>query len=77
MRRHKEGIRENDGVMVHPLGGEAWNVLDIFDANFVGDIRNVRFCSRLMALINSLQTLHHTFVGLSLLCRTTYHHLFI
>jgi hypothetical protein len=24
MRWHKEGIRENDGVMVHPSDGEAW-----------------------------------------------------
>jgi hypothetical protein len=31
MRWHKEGIRENDEVMVHPSNGEVWNVLDRFD----------------------------------------------
>jgi hypothetical protein len=43
MRWHKEGIRENDGVMVHPLDSEAWKVLDRFDANFASDARNVFF----------------------------------
>jgi hypothetical protein len=43
MRWHKEGIRENDGVMGHPLDGEAWKVLERFDANFTSDARNVRF----------------------------------
>jgi hypothetical protein len=37
MRWHKEGIHENDRVMGHRLYGEAWKVLDRFDA------RNVRF----------------------------------
>jgi hypothetical protein len=41
MRWHKEGIHENDGVMGHPLDGEAWKVLDRFDANFASDARNV------------------------------------
>jgi hypothetical protein len=41
MRWHKEGIRENDGVMGHPSNGEAWKVLDRFDANFASDERNV------------------------------------
>jgi hypothetical protein len=31
MRWHKEGIHENDRVMVNPLDGEAWKVLDRFD----------------------------------------------
>jgi hypothetical protein len=43
MRWHKEGIRENDGVMGHPSDGEAWNVLDRFDADFASDARNVHF----------------------------------
>jgi hypothetical protein len=43
MRWHKEGIRENDGVMWNPLDDEAWKVLDRFDANFASDARNVRF----------------------------------
>jgi hypothetical protein len=43
MRWHKEDIRENDGVMGHPSDGEAWKVLDRFDANFASDARNVRF----------------------------------
>jgi hypothetical protein len=43
MRWHKEGIRENDRVMGHPSDGEAWKVLDRFDADFVSDARNVCF----------------------------------
>jgi hypothetical protein len=43
MRWHKESIRENDGVTGHPSDGEAWKVLNRFDANFVSDARNVRF----------------------------------
>jgi hypothetical protein len=42
MRWHKEGIRENDGVMGHPSDDEAWKVLDRFDANFANDARNDR-----------------------------------
>jgi hypothetical protein len=42
MRCHKEGIRENDGVIEDPSDGEAWKVLDRFDADFVSDARNVR-----------------------------------
>jgi hypothetical protein len=41
MRWHKEGIHENDGVMVHPSDGEARKVFDKFDVDFVGDARNV------------------------------------
>jgi hypothetical protein len=43
MRWHKEGIRENDGGMGHPSDGEAWKVLDSFDADFASDVRYVRF----------------------------------
>jgi hypothetical protein len=43
MRWHKEGICENDRVMVHRLDGEAWKVLDRFDVDFASDARNVRF----------------------------------
>jgi hypothetical protein len=35
MRWHKEGVRENDQVMVHPSDSEAWKALDDFDPNFV------------------------------------------
>jgi hypothetical protein len=42
MRWHKEGIRENDGVMVHPSDSEAWKALDSFDEDFARDARNVR-----------------------------------
>jgi hypothetical protein len=42
-RWHKEGIRENDGVMGHPSDDEAWKVLDRFDADFASDARNIRF----------------------------------
>jgi hypothetical protein len=43
MRCHKEGIRENDGVMGHPSNGEVWKVLDRFDVDFASDERNIRF----------------------------------
>jgi hypothetical protein len=42
-RWHKDGIRENDGVMWHPSDSEAWKVHDRFDADFTSDARNVRF----------------------------------
>jgi hypothetical protein len=42
MRWHKEGVRENDQVMVHPSGSEAWKALDDFDVDFIRDARNVR-----------------------------------
>jgi hypothetical protein len=42
MRWHKEDIRENDGIMGHPLDGEAWKMLDRFDIDFTSDARNVR-----------------------------------
>jgi hypothetical protein len=40
---HTEDIRENDGVMVHSLDGEAWKVPDRFDVGFASDAKNVRF----------------------------------
>jgi hypothetical protein len=36
-RWHKEGVCENDQVMVHPSDSEAWKALDNFDADFVRD----------------------------------------
>jgi hypothetical protein len=42
MRWHKEGVRENEGVMGHPSDCEAWKVLDRFDPDFASDARNVR-----------------------------------
>jgi hypothetical protein len=42
MRWHKEGVRENDQVMVHPSDSEAWKALDNFDPDFARDTRNVR-----------------------------------
>jgi hypothetical protein len=41
MRWHKEGVRENDQVMVHLSDSEAWKALDDFDLDFVRDARNV------------------------------------
>jgi hypothetical protein len=35
-------VRENDQVMVHPSGSEAWKALDDFDLDFTCDARNVR-----------------------------------
>jgi hypothetical protein len=40
MRWHKEGVRENDQVTVHPSDSEAWKALDDFDV--AKDARNVR-----------------------------------
>jgi hypothetical protein len=37
MRWHKEGVRENDQMMVHPLDSEAWKALGDFDPNFARD----------------------------------------
>jgi hypothetical protein len=42
MRWHKEGVCENDQVMVHPSDSEAWKALDDFDPDFARDARNVR-----------------------------------
>jgi hypothetical protein len=43
MTWYKEGVRVNDQVMVHMYDDEAWKALDNFDADFVRDVRNVRF----------------------------------
>jgi hypothetical protein len=43
MRWHKEGKRENDGVMGHPSDSKAQKVLNRFDADFASDARNIRF----------------------------------
>jgi hypothetical protein len=40
MRWHKEGVHENDQVIVHPSDSEAWKSLDDFDADCVRDTRN-------------------------------------
>jgi hypothetical protein len=37
MRWHKEGVCENDQVMVHLSDSEAWKALDDFDADFARD----------------------------------------
>jgi hypothetical protein len=37
MRWHKEGVHENDQVMVHPSDSEAWKALDDFDPDFARD----------------------------------------
>jgi hypothetical protein len=39
---HKEGVREDDQVMVLPFDGEAWKVFGNFDAGFASDARNIR-----------------------------------
>jgi hypothetical protein len=40
-RWHKEGVRENDQVMVHSSDSEAWKALDNFVADFTSYVRNV------------------------------------
>jgi hypothetical protein len=42
MRSHKEGVCENNQVMVHPSDSEAWKALVDFNADFTRDARNVR-----------------------------------
>jgi hypothetical protein len=42
MRWHKEGVHENDQVIVHPSNSEAWKALDDFNLDFVRDAQNVR-----------------------------------
>jgi hypothetical protein len=41
-RWQKEGVHENDQVMVHPSDSEARKALDDFDVDFTRDARNVR-----------------------------------
>jgi hypothetical protein len=42
VRWHKEGVCENDQVMVHPSDSEAWKALNDFDPDFARDAWNVR-----------------------------------
>jgi hypothetical protein len=77
MRWHKECIRENDGVMVHPSDCEAWKVFDRFDADFASDARNVY--SRLA--IDDFDPFSTNSTSYScwpiFLCYTTYHNFFV
>jgi hypothetical protein len=41
MRWHKEGVCENDELMVHTLDGDAWKALDTFDLDFAVEPMNV------------------------------------
>jgi hypothetical protein len=58
--------------MGHHLDSEAWKVFDRLDADFASDARNVGF-----GMVHSVPTLHRTLADPSLLCRTTYHHIFV
>jgi hypothetical protein len=42
MRWHKEGVHENDELMVHPSDGDAWKALGTFDLDFAAKLKNVR-----------------------------------
>ena len=42
MRWHKEGVRENDELIVHPSDVDAWKALDTFGPDFAADPRNVQ-----------------------------------
>jgi hypothetical protein len=42
MQWHKEAVRENDQVMVHPSDSKAWKALDDFDIDLARVARNVR-----------------------------------
>jgi hypothetical protein len=38
----KEGVCDNDDLIVHPSDGDAWKALDTFDLDFAADPRNVQ-----------------------------------
>jgi hypothetical protein len=42
MRWHKEDVRDNDDLIMHPSDGDAWKALDTFDPDFAANPRNVR-----------------------------------
>jgi hypothetical protein len=42
IRWHKEGVCENNELMVHPSDGDAWKALNMFDPDFGAEPRNVR-----------------------------------
>jgi hypothetical protein len=42
IRWHKDGVRENRDVMVHPSDSDIWKALDNFDPEFARDVRNLR-----------------------------------
>jgi hypothetical protein len=76
MRWHKEGLRENDQVMVHPSDSEAWKTLDNFDPDFTRDARNVRIGLATNGFTPYNSSAASTHVGPYLLFRTTFHLLF-
>ena len=74
---HKEGVRDNADLIVHPSDGDAWKALDTFDPDFAADPRMFESASRLMASHLLVKWHHHTHVGPSLLFHTTFHLLFV
>lgn len=41
MKWHKESVRDNPDVMVHPANIDAWKPIDAFDSSFASESRNV------------------------------------
>jgi hypothetical protein len=39
MQWHKEGVCENDELIMHPSDGDAWKALDTFDLDFARNVR--------------------------------------
>jgi hypothetical protein len=77
MRWHKEGVCDNDDLIVHPSDGDAWKALDTFDPDFEVDLRNVRIGLATDGFTPFGQMASsHTHVGPSLLFHTTFHLLF-
>jgi hypothetical protein len=91
MRWHKEGVCDNDDLIVHPSDGDAWKALDTFDLQ-MGMLG--RLLTRLIQTLQLIQGMfesasrpmashllvkwhHHTHVGPSLLFHTTFHLLFV
>jgi hypothetical protein len=54
MRWHKEGVCENDQVMVHPSDSEAWKTLDNFDPDFARWVYAVQFVCGIVLMLARL-----------------------
>jgi hypothetical protein len=77
MRWHKEGVRDNDDLIVHPSDG----MLGRLSTHLIQTSQLIQgmfeLASRLMASHFLVKWHHHTHVGTSLLFHTTFHLLFV
>jgi hypothetical protein len=77
VRWHKEGVCENDPVMVHSSDSEAWKALDDFDPDLPGMHKMCASGWRWMDSHRIMRVDHHTLIGPSLLFHTTSHLLIV